>query len=70
MESYVIEKGIPIPKARANTFTGLIRSMSVGDSVVVDASKGLTLSNAAKAVGVKLKSRTLGDGMRRVWRVA
>ena len=68
MESYVIEKGIPIPAKIS--FASLLRSLSVGDSIVIEERRRSNLSNSAKAAGIKVKSRTLGDGNRRVWRVA
>lgn len=75
-ESYVIEKGVPIPppmpsrmKGRKNGYgvRAIIQQMDVGDSVVVDQRHRFSLSNQGDQVGVKIVSRLLEDGRVRVW---
>lgn len=75
-ESYVIEKGVPIPppmpsrmKGRKNGYgvRAILQQMDVGNSVVVDQRHRFSLSNQGDQVGVKIVSRLLEDGRVRVW---
>lgn len=75
-ESYIIERGVPIPpstsgKKRGHKQGGGVRSalhqMSVGDSIVIDQRHRFSLSGHCERVGVKIVSRSLDDGRVRVW---
>jgi hypothetical protein len=66
----IIEKGIDIPP-RGGKWINLLRSMEIGDSILITDEKVLasTLYITANRIGIKLTTRQMPDGLR-VWRVA
>lgn len=69
MDDIVIEKGIPIPEGRSGV-TSLLRSMAIGDSIVISRRKreswGPTLKRLAP---MKFTGRSIDEVNVRLWRV-
>jgi hypothetical protein len=65
-----IEKGIPVPETRRtrSPLTQALRNMQPGDSFVYSNNPS-TLHAAARLAGVKIVTRLLDNGQRRVWKV-
>ena len=64
---YLIEKNIPIVDSK-NNLAAVMRSMDIGDSVVIDQKDRTKVSQYAKINGVKMKTKTI-DGVLRMWRI-
>jgi hypothetical protein len=64
---YLIEKNIPIVDSK-NNLAAVMRSMDIGDSVVIDKKDRTKVSQYAKINGVKMKTKTI-DGVLRMWRI-
>jgi hypothetical protein len=64
---YLIEKNIPIVDSK-NNLAAVMRSMDIGDSVVIDQKDRTKVSQYAKINGVKMKTKTI-DGALRMWRI-
>lgn len=65
-----IEKGIPMPKARKTGITDLLRSMQVGDSVLVTKKDARSMLVINKRVEIKIATRKVSETEMRVWRIA
>jgi hypothetical protein len=66
---YQIEKNVPMPENAKTNFMALVRSMEIGDSVVLSPADRNKVSPYASHCGVKLKTKTI-DGVLRMWRIA
>jgi len=66
---YKVEKDIPIPAEDGRGFAKLLRSLEVGDSVLVPLSKRNSIGSQAAANNVRVVIRREGDQIR-LWRVA
>jgi hypothetical protein len=68
----ILEEGIPIPELNPPTKQQTLLSMKIGDSFLDKNPKKISArtnwSISAKAVGVKLTTRSVDGGIR-VWRV-
>jgi len=62
-----IEKGIPMPTTSTESPTAIIRSMDVGDSVVIPRSKVPSFITCAKAIGCSAKQQAISATESRVW---
>jgi len=62
---YQIEKNIPLPKATG--LADVMRKMEIGDSVVLNESDRLKVSQYAKMNAIKMKTKTV-NGVLRMWR--
>lgn len=71
MDKYVIDKGVPLPQEKANSFIGILRKMQIGDSLVAPADKARASHTAARRLNVKFIIRPEDGmpGMSRIWRV-
>lgn len=66
-----IEKNIPMPDRKRNgTIATTLRSMSVGDSIVLPKGKDIGWRSSAKRLSMKVASRKISDTECRLWRVA
>ena len=65
-----IEKDIPMPKARRTGITDLLRSMQVGDSVLVTKKDVRSMLVINKRVEIKIATRKVSETEMRVWRIA
>lgn len=65
-----IEKGIPMPKAQKTGITDLLRSMQVGDSVLVTKKDAKSMLVINKRVEIKIATRKVSETEMRVWRIA
>lgn len=73
MTAIKIEKGIPIPPKgnRMGGLVGAMRSLEVGDSLVLPSGSSSNKPYAtARDVGIKVTTRKQPDGSIRVWRIA
>lgn len=73
--TYVIEKAIPIPRARGREMSEgaerALLSMEVGDSILIPANQLILFYKAAKDMKVNIVTRkTETDEVRRLWRIA
>lgn len=71
-DQYKIEKGIPLPGLRSwrrSELRRLLSSLEIGDSVLFPLAKRTQVSNAAKAVGIRVITRTVDATNIRIWRV-
>ena len=65
-----IEKGVPLPEKQGEGFTALLRKMQIGDSFLVTAYQGSSIRTMFYRMRpLRFKSRILGDGNMRIWRV-
>lgn len=73
--TYQIEKGVPIPppaspgKSDPNSVMGLLRSMEVGDSLLIDKPQKEAPVHS-RIVGKKFTTRKVSENQTRIWRVA
>jgi hypothetical protein len=72
--SLEIEKNIPIParkrKWKETKWMDILRSMEVGDSVLLETHQQYkSIHNASTVCFVKIEARWMDDGIR-VWRIA
>jgi hypothetical protein len=74
--TYQIEKGVPIPEpitgkgtTRPQTIMGVLRSMDVGDSTVIDRAQD-RLGGSSKLFPMKFTTRKVSENQTRIWRVA
>jgi hypothetical protein len=66
-----IEKNIPMPdRGRNCSIATTLRTMSVGDSIVLPKGKDNGWRVSAKSIGYKVASRKISDTECRLWRVA
>jgi len=65
-----IEKNVPIPAPRSAGFSGVLRQMQIGDSVLLGKVKPGSIVSLAQQAGVKVTQRKQDDGAIRVWRIA
>lgn len=66
-----IESGIPMPRAKGNTGTGVsaaLRSMSVGDSTLTTKKRAGTWHSTARGLKMKVACRVISGDTVRVWR--
>lgn len=74
MNTFVIEKNIPLPEKKTgakSVYADLMKRLDVGDSVLFDTSnfnKTVGICEAARKLGMKMASRKVDKGIR-VWRV-
>jgi hypothetical protein len=72
-QCFAVEKGIPIPEivgnGRPSEMANGIRTMQVGDSMLIPEKRVDGARKMARKLGIKLCTRKAGDGMRRIWRV-
>lgn len=68
---FEVSADFPIPEHRfgRSGFTQTLRDMYRGDSVEIPIAKKTSIYGAAKAAGVKVRSRSTDQGTVRVWRV-
>jgi len=65
-----VEHGIPIPPKRNSGITGLLRTLKIGDSVLIKGKSGQVLCNTAQATfgSGNYATRSTNNGVR-VWRL-
>ena len=70
--SPVIEKGIPIPKARAteNGPSAVLRQMEIGDSILLHPEQVISYRATGNRLGFKPIIRKLSPTEYRLWRTA
>lgn len=73
---YVVENGIKIPPVRKVTrkaygtgFAAALKTMGVGDSMLISRLDQFSANYVARRNGFKIVTRTMDDGIR-IWRVA
>jgi len=66
---FKIEKNIPIPKLKG--LTQFLRSLEVGDSVVIPwpKTKPNQMTNFGKRANIKILSRRIDEEFIRIWRI-
>ncbi len=65
-----IEKGVPMPRGRGQgEFGAALRSMSLGDSIVLPRAKQSTATFLARVAGIRVTTRKISDKEIRVWRI-
>ncbi len=73
-EEIKIEKGIPIPpKPRQTGISKILKSMEVGDSILIEDTKNAcvnVISLAHRTLSIRICTRKAPDNKRRVWRIA
>jgi hypothetical protein len=65
-----IEKGIPVPKAWETGTTDLLRSMEIGDSVLVPRKDARVMQIVSRREKMKVTVRKASATEARVWRIA
>jgi hypothetical protein len=70
LKAIVIDTSVPVPPKntkRSRTYEALLRTLNVGDSVVLLQPHALSLARAAHRIGAKTTRRSEGEGKARVW---
>jgi hypothetical protein len=65
-----IEKGIPMPEDRKFGTAELLRSMEIGDSVLVTRKQARMMQVASGLAKIKTTVRKVSESQARVWRIA
>lgn len=66
---FVVEKNVPLPELKG--FTAFLRTLEVGDSVVIPwpKTKLNQMTNFGKAANIKILSRRIDEQFIRIWRI-
>ncbi len=67
-----IEKGVPMPHGGVGGYSEVgvaLRSMSLGDSIVLPKAKQSNATFLARVAGIRVTTRTISDKEIRVWRI-
>ncbi len=72
MNDAVIEKGVPVPVAKASNagLSGTLKKLEVGDSFVWSIVAKSNVHYYAMRVGIKVTTRKVSETEIRIWRVA
>lgn len=62
-----IEKNIPLPDKKSGKNIRLLKSMEVGDSFVIEIKSRSSFLISAAREGIKITTRSIGNGKIRVW---
>jgi hypothetical protein len=63
-----IEHGIPVPFGGKDKIATMLKLMKVGDSFIYPARNRTAVWVAAFRLNMKIVTRTVGNGMIRIWR--
>lgn len=69
-EAIKIERGVPIPAKVSRGMAGTIKSMEVGDSIVLPKGKANSIRATAFNLRMKMVVRRINDTEVRIWRTA
>ena len=64
-----IEKNIHIPEKKSGGNVRFLKKMVAGDSFVTDIKRRSSFLISAAREGIKITTRTLGNGKIRIWRI-
>ena len=70
---YVIERGVPLPPKGASGLADELRKLEVGDclrAIRMTPRERVSVSDAARKVGIKVATRKLPEGGYGIWRIA
>ncbi len=67
---YAIERDVPLPGSEAERVGETLPKMRVGDSVVAPRTSQVAWHTVARRYGASVKTKTVGEGKIRVWRIS
>lgn len=72
MNEIVAESGIPIPppSGRGGAIVPILKSMKVGDFVVLEIKRASSWIGSARQIGMRVATRKISDAQSRVWRIS